>query len=487
MLAADGRIAAVNDALRVTGGPAGRRGVRPEALFMPDDAAAVAAAIDRTIGQGGFQQLRAALLIRPGEKQPVSIMPVPPGFGVSAILAIPDVREQLRLERQVEAVTRMQAVGQLAGGVAHDFNNVLTAILALTEQLLVRHDDHADSDNADLVQIRDNAQRAAALVAQLLAFARQQPQQRRVLDLGDIVQGLRPLLRQLLGTNINLTIDSPALGHAVRADAGQIEQIVVNLAVNARDAMNGQGALAIRVFEVAAANVARERQPVLPEADYVALSVTDDGEGIAPAIRGKIFEPFFTTKPQGKGTGLGLSTVYGVVKQSGGYVFADPAPGDRGARFTVYLPAVARERMAQPPVVTEPAVEEPGLPTGARVLLVEDEPAVRAVLTRTIARLGVEVTAVEGGEEALALLANQKFEMLVSDVMMPGIDGVTLAERARQGDPSLGIVLMSGFAQPPLRDAASRQGIEFLAKPFAAADLAAAISRAHRRLPEPTA
>jgi two-component system cell cycle sensor histidine kinase/response regulator CckA len=477
----DGAITAVNDALRVTCGSDAVLGNRPEALFVAEDRGAIAAAVADAVSSGQFTSVRAALGARPSDKQPISIIAAPPGDGIAAIVAVPDVREQLRLEKQVEAVTRMQAVGQLAGGVAHDFNNVLTAILALTDQLLSRHEEPG-LDRDDLEQVRDNARRAAALVAQLLAFARQQPQQRRLLDLADVVNGLRPLLSQLLGSGVRLAIEAPPPRRAIRADPSQLEQIVVNLAVNARDAMGGQGVVTICVFDVGAAEVPALKQPVLPAADYVALSVRDTGTGIPKAILGKIFEPFFTTKPQGKGTGLGLSTVYGVVKQNGGYVFAT-SPPDGGACFTVYLPAATGD-IERAAATAKPAPPPPTESlTGLKVLLVEDEPAVRAVLTRSLTRLGVDVTAASGGDEALARLAERTFDVMVSDIMMPGIDGVALAEKAKTIDPGLRVVLMSGFAQSPLRDAARAPGIEFLAKPFAAADLAAALGRVKQALP----
>ncbi len=479
VIGAAGRIIVGNDALFVTAGPDCRPGTAPSALVVDEDRAMIDAAVAVAIAGGPVGEIRAALRNRPDEKQIITIAPVPPGLGVSALLAMRDIREQMRLEAQVAAATRMQAVGQLAGGVAHDFNNILTAVLALTDQLLDSHP-AGDPDHESLDEIRRNGQRAAALVEQLLAFARQQPQRQQILDLLPLVEGLRPLLVQLLGKAIDLQITGGPLASAVRADPGQIEQVIVNLAVNARDAMTGAGQLIVALRDVPAAAVDAQGHRIIPRTDHIAIDVIDTGTGIPPAIAGKIFEPFFTTKPMGQGTGLGLSTVYGIIKQSGGYIFAQPAPG-RGTRFSVYLPAVARPAgaIAPPPASARtPAVTVPPR-TGLRRLLVEDEPAVRTILERGLVRQGFVVTVAADAMLALEVLdAGAPFDVLVSDVMMPGIDGVELAARARQMRPGLGVVLMSGFAEPPLHRAADAQGVRFLSKPFALADLVAAIGAA---------
>ncbi len=473
----DGRIIATNEALDATCGEASQPGVLPSALFIDEDQARVAAMVAKIArGMGPFE-VRASLRARPDEEQVVTLIPVPPGLNIAGLMAMRDIREQLRLERQVAAVTRMQAVGQLAGGIAHDFNNILTAVLGLTDQLISRHG-FGSADHNDLNQIRINARRAAALVEQLLAFARQQPRKQRVLDLEATVTGLRPLLEQLIGPAVDLSIDTPGLSHAVHADASQIEQVVVNLAVNARDAMSGTGSLTVELRDIPAGRIAAQGHAIIPAMDHVAIFVTDTGTGISPAIAGKIFEPFFSTKPQGQGTGLGLSTVYGIVKQSDGYVFAQPAKGG-GTVFSLYFPAVPRDGLT----ASEPrnVAPQPQPAPSTRVLLVEDDAAVRTVLERGLRRQGLLVEAVEGGEAALARLGitgAPAIDVLVSDVMMPGIDGVELASRVRALRPELGVVLMSGFAEPPLHRAADRQGVSFPAKPFATAELVAAIARA---------
>jgi two-component system cell cycle sensor histidine kinase/response regulator CckA len=471
-----GLVISGNDALIATVGSAYHPGARPEWLFVAEDAEKIARAVAKTLSNNDRTEVRAALHDRPDEKQIVSIVPVPPGFGISALLAMRDIREQLRLEAQVAAVTRMQAVGQLAGGIAHDFNNILAAVLGMTEQLLYRHPP-GDDEHDSLAEIRRNGLRAAALVAQLLAFARRQPQRQQVLDMAPLVGALRPLLEQLLGKGIELDIRADKLKSAVLADPGQIEQVIVNLAINARDAMMNQGRLTIALRDVAAADVAAQGHRIIPRVDHVAIDVTDTGGGIPPEIAGKIFEPFFTTKPMGQGTGLGLSTVYGIVKQTGGYIFATPALGQNGTSFSVFLPAVphaAHQPESLP--VTELATLHADSLAGVRLLLVEDDPAVRTILERGIKRFGPLVTTAADAMIALDILdTGAEFDVLVSDIMMPGIDGVELASRCLRMRPGMGIVLMSGFAEAPLHRAVNATDVHFLSKPFALADLAHAI------------
>jgi two-component system cell cycle sensor histidine kinase/response regulator CckA len=375
----------------------------------------------------------------------------------------------------------MQAVGQLAGGVAHDFNNLLTAVLALADQLLETA--QPDENREALQEIRRNGERGAKLVGQLLAFARQQPQRRNLLSVRDLLQGLKPLIAQLLGPAVELVIAPGAGRLAVQADPGQLEQVILNLAVNARDAMAGNGRLVISLADVAGHDIPALGHAIIPAIDHVAIDVTDTGSGIPPTIIGKIFEPFFTTKPQGQGTGLGLSTVYGIVKQSDGYIFAKPGPGGRGTTFSVYLPgrAMPHEVGAEPPPQLS---NKPALPPGRRVLLVEDEPAVRTVFARGLERQGCVVTTAEDAMTALAILRDTpSFDVLVSDVMMPGIDGVELAIEAARMCPGLGIVLMSGYAELPRHRAADELGFRFLAKPFALAELIEAIAATHNAAP----
>jgi two-component system cell cycle sensor histidine kinase/response regulator CckA len=296
----------------------------------------------------------------------------------------------------------------------------------------------------------------------------------QVLQLPDAVAEVSNLLKRLLGETVTLVVKHGRNLGAVRADPGQLEQVIVNLAVNARDAMPNGGTLTLQTYAVAASEVRRLGTDILPVADYTALSVTDTGIGIPPQSIGKIFEPFFTTKEVGKGTGLGLSTVYGIVKQSGGYIFADSTVG-KGTSFVIYLPV--HHAPAAP--VTEPARPR-AEPTSelwgsGTVLLVEDEAMVRAVAERALARQGYSVVTAANGEEALELLeAGTKVDLLVSDVVMPSMDGPTLVRHARERYPDLPILFMSGYAEEQLRKSIDLPRVAFLPKPFSVQQLAEA-------------
>jgi two-component system cell cycle sensor histidine kinase/response regulator CckA len=352
---------------------------------------------------------------------------------------------------------------------------VLTAVLGLCDQLLTRHLP-GDTDFDDIDQIRINANRAAALVRQLLAFARQQTLQPRRLDLRDVLDPLRPLLQRLLGPAIELEYTYSHAAGRVRADPGQLEQVVVNLAVNARDAMRDGGRLTVATRMIEPEAVAGLNQPIMPTIGFVELSVTDTGTGIAPEIASRIFEPFFTTKPLGQGTGLGLASVYGIVKQSEGFIFMHPRAGG-GTRFDVYLPADASGALADAGS-TEPAAGSATL--RGRVLLVEDERAVRLVVERSLQRMGLDVTSVGDAADALDVLqeTNGDFDLLITDLVMPGMDGVQLVHAAQGLYPTLRTILMSGYAEPPQRAAAGEYGMHFLAKPFTSSELLAVVHAA---------
>lgn len=471
---AERRLLASNEAMRATAGTP-EPGQRAEALVIAADAPTVAGAIRQALTGGTPATARVRLATRPEEPTDLQVLPLPPGLGAAALLGLRDIREQLRLEAQVAAGLRMQAVGQLAGGIAHDFNNLLTAMLGLADQLLERLP--AGSAEAQTVaEIQRNGHRGADLVRQLLGFARRQPQRRVALDPALLVRALRPLMSQLLGPAVELVIDT-ASQQWVEADPGQLEQVLVNLAVNARDAMDGNGRLTISLKDVAADAIEALGHRIMPAMAMLEITVTDTGSGIPPALAARIFEPFFTTKPQGQGTGLGLSTAYGIIKQSEGFIFVAPGPGGRGTTFTIYLPG----RMADTARATAavPVTPVPTIPpaAGLCVLLVEDEAAVRSVFVRALERNGCNVTAAEDGMAALSILGTDRhFDVLVSDVMMPGIDGVDLAMEAARVRPGIGIVLMSGYAELPRHRLAHGLGVQFLAKPFAMADLLAALS-----------
>ena len=420
-----------------------------------------------------------AIRLRDAPEEPVSLsLAGVRGLGEAAVLlGLTDSSEETRLKRQVAQATKMQAVGQLAGGVAHDFNNVLTAILGTCDLMLMRHMP-GDSDYDDIQQIRANSNRAASLTRQLLAFSRQQTLRPQVLQLPDVVSEISHMLKRLIGENIQLTVRHDRDLGPVRADPTQLEQVIVNLAVNARDAMQGRaegGQLTISTRRIGPADVRALRSEVMPQGDYTALVVEDTGGGIAPEHLGKIWEPFFTTKEQGKGTGLGLSTVYGIVKQSGGFIFADSVVGQNGkaggTRFSVYLPVHhvdPHSSPAQPERVEGRAQPQPAQwAGGGRILLVEDEDPVRMVAERALARAGYQVTPARDGEEGLELVARGgQFDLVVSDVVMPGMDGPAMVREIRKLAPAMPVLFMSGYAEEQLREQIAIDNVGFLPKPF---------------------
>jgi len=479
----DGRFLSMNQAfVRAAGVPAGSTPVYPGDLVIREDKAAVADAVRRfATGQAVSGDLAVRLKERPDEPVAMTLAGAR-GLGEAAVLlSLKDNTEESRLKREVAQATKMQAVGQLAGGVAHDFNNILTGIIGHCDLMLMRHTP-GDSDYDDIQQIRINSNRAAALTRQLLAFSRQQTLRPQVLQLPDVISEVSNLLQRLLGETVSLVIKHGRGLGPVRADPGQLEQVIVNLAVNARDAMASKGGsggtLTLQTYAVSAADVRKLGSDVLPIADYTALKLTDTGTGIPPEILGKIFEPFFTTKEVGKGTGLGLSTVYGIVKQSNGFIFADSEVG-KGTSFTIYLPVHGDGSTAEAPAA--PAVpEKPAELWGSgTILLVEDEDMVRAVAERALTRHGYTVLTAEHGEEALAILSGgAQVDLLISDVVMPTMDGPTLVRHARDRYPDLPILFMSGYAEEQLRKSIAIEHVNFLPKPFSVKQLAEAAKAA---------
>ena len=387
-----------------------------------------------------------------------------------------DQTEQRSIENQFFQSQKMELVGQLAGGVAHDFNNLLTAMIGFCDLLLQRHSPK-DQSFADIMQIKQNANRAANLVRQLLAFSRQQTLQPRVLDITNVLAELTHLLRRLIGANIELEmVHSRDLG-PVKVDQSQLEQVIINLVVNARDAIGDGGHLTVRTRNLAAADVSRGRHQPLPVGDYVVLEIEDDGCGIAKEHLDKIFEPFFTTKEVGSGTGLGLSTVYGIIKQTGGHIFVDSEAG-KGTCFSIYLPrfeAVAGEEGVVAP-------EAPPAPAPARdltgvgsVMLVEDEDAVRMFGARALRNKGYSVQEAASGGEALELLANgaDDIDVLITDVVMPGLDGPSMIRKVRETHPAMKVIFISGYTEDSFRKRLDvDEDVHFLPKPFTLEQLA---------------
>ncbi|WJS83572.1 ATP-binding protein [Paracoccus sp. TOH] len=404
------------------------------------------------------------------------------GDCVTAVLS--DASALKTLEAQFVQSQKMQAIGQLAGGIAHDFNNLLTAITGHCDLLMLRHD-KGDPDYADLDQISQNANRAAALVRQLLAFSRKQTLKPQIMDLRDTLSELTHLLNRLVGERIVLTFDHDPSLRMIRADRRQLEQVIMNLVVNARDAMPDGGDIAIGTDNVRLESSAGFGRATLPAGDYVRVQVRDQGCGIAADDLAKIFEPFFTTKRTGEGTGLGLSTAYGIVKQTGGYIFCDSTPGE-GSCFSLFFPAHDRGEVAETP--ESPAAAgaiRARREVEATVLLVEDEAPVRAFASRALKLQGFNVLEAACAEDALSLLADQRLvvDVFVTDVVMPGMDGPAWVRTALRDRPDTRVIFMSGYAEdifsegrPPVPGAA------FLSKPFSLSDLTALVTRQLERV-----
>ncbi len=473
----DGRILFVNNAFaRAAGLRPGEKPSYPGDLVVREDQGAVADAVRRfAVGPQMSGDVAVRMREQPDEPIALSLAGVR-GLGEAAVLlSLKDNSEESKLKRQVAQATKMQAIGQLAGGVAHDFNNILTAIIGHCDLMLMRHTP-GDSDYDDIQQVKSNSNRAAGLTRQLLAFSRQQTLRPQVLQLPDIISDVSNLLKRLLGENVRLEVSHGRNLGAVRADPGQMEQVIVNLAVNARDAMPEGGTLNIQTYAVPAAKVREMRSQIMPAGDYTALRVSDTGLGIPPDILAKIFEPFFTTKELGKGTGLGLSTVYGIVKQSGGYIFAESELG-RGASFVIYLPVHAGA-VEHPAPARAPARKSETWGSGT-VLLVEDEDMVRAVAQRALTRQGYKVLTANDGEQGLEVLASgEAIDLLISDVVMPNMDGPAMVTKARARFPDLPVLFMSGYAEEQLRKSIDIANVAFLPKPFSVSQLAEAASDA---------
>ena len=394
--------------------------------------------------------------------------------GLMAILS--DATQLKTLEAQFVQSQKMQAIGQLAGGVAHDFNNLLTAISGHCDLLLLRHD-KSDADYADLMQINQNANRAASLVGQLLAFSRKQTLKPAVIDLRDSLADLTHLLNRLVGEKIQLTLVHDKDLSPIRADRRQLEQVIMNLVVNARDAMPEGGPIEVSTQNVTLTEDLTRDRACVPAGDYVMVRVADQGIGIAPDKLSKIFEPFFTTKRPGEGTGLGLSTAYGIVKQSGGYIFCDSLPG-QGTTFALFFPAhvMAIGEVAEAPALPPPpprAHQGQGV-----VLLVEDEAPVRAFASRALSMRGYTVIEADCAEAALKLLDDHELavDVFVTDVIMPGLDGPSWVREALKARPGTRVVFVSGYSEQSLTENRDRiPNAVFLPKPFSLSELTATV------------
>ncbi|MDH5189153.1 MAG: response regulator, partial [Rhodospirillaceae bacterium] len=394
-----------------------------------------------------------------------------------------DTTEQKHLEIQFAQSQKMQAIGQLAGGIAHDFNNLLTAMIGFSDLLLARHGPD-DPSFADIQQIKQNANRATNLVRQLLTFSRKDSIELAIFDPNEALSDLSSMLGRLLESPIELNMENePELG-MVKMDRNQFDQVIINLAVNAKDAMRRGGQLTVRTANLKLKKPMQRGMDLVPAGEFVTIDVIDTGTGIRKEDMGRIFEPFFSTKEVGEGTGLGLSTVYGIVHQSSGYVFVDSAPGE-GTTFTVLLPCYVSKSQRRPKAVEgsgPPSLQGDTLATAdltgvGTILLVEDEDAVRMFATRALKNKGYEVLEAANGEVALDVInsTDAKIDLIVTDVVMPGMDGHTLVQFVRQEMPDVKVIFISGYTDNVIPGGFGKGDYSFLPKPFSLRDLASKV------------
>ncbi|WP_296987254.1 hybrid sensor histidine kinase/response regulator [Thalassospira sp. UBA1131] len=447
-------------------------------LILPEDRDEVARYLSKAVmGMGKGGQIEARLAGSRGVAAQIYLQRVAGRSGEAGALLLNflDTTEQKNLEEQFAQSQKMQAVGQLAGGVAHDFNNLLTAMIGFCDLLLSRHGP-GDPSFADIMQIKQNANRAANLVRQLLAFSRRQTLQPKIINITDALAEMSNLLRRLIGEKIDLKVSHGRDIGLVKVDPGQLDQVIINLVVNARDAMAGEGGtLTVQTSTEIIDEPTATGTEVIPPGDYVGIKVTDTGIGIPKENLTRIFEPFFSTKERGEGTGLGLSTVYGIVKQTGGFIAVNSEEG-KGTTFTIYLPRyeASEEELAETQAVIEETPSRDLTGTGA-ILLVEDEDAVRTFGARALRSKGYDVLEANNGDNALEVLNNtdKVIDLVISDVVMPGIDGPTLIRMLREKKPELKVIFISGYAEDTYRDELDEEnGVHFLPKPFSLKDLA---------------
>ncbi|MBC07826.1 ATP-binding protein [Thalassospira sp.] len=447
-------------------------------LILPEDRDEVARYLSKAVmGMGKGGQIEARLAGARGVAAQIYLQRVAGRSGEAGALLLNflDTTEQKNLEEQFAQSQKMQAVGQLAGGVAHDFNNLLTAMIGFCDLLLSRHGP-GDPSFADIMQIKQNANRAANLVRQLLAFSRRQTLQPKIINITDALAEMSNLLRRLIGEKIDLKVSHGRDIGLVKVDPGQLDQVIINLVVNARDAMAGEGGtLTVQTSTEIIDEPTATGTEVIPPGDYIGIKVTDTGIGIPKENLTRIFEPFFSTKQRGEGTGLGLSTVYGIVKQTGGFIAVNSEEG-KGTTFTIYLPRyeASEEELAETQAVIEETPSRDLTGTGA-ILLVEDEDAVRTFGARALRSKGYDVLEATNGDNALEVLNNtdKTIDLVISDVVMPGIDGPTLVRMLREKKPELKVIFISGYAEDTYRDELDEEnGVHFLPKPFSLKDLA---------------
>ncbi|RVU34634.1 response regulator [Hwanghaeella grinnelliae] len=449
-------------------------------LFKEEDRPAITAMLDE------LENRRAAgpLDVSPESGQEVSLTlhvsrsAETRGGNGGMLVYVLDATERKRLEMQFAQSQKMQALGQLAGGVAHDFNNMLTAIIGFCDLVLQRHH-QGEQTFADVMQITQNAKRAARLVRQLLAFSRQQPLQPRLTNVTDILAEISSLLRRVLGERVTLKMTHGRDLGLIKADHSQLEQVVINLAVNARDAIDGFGELNIETSMVEFTAPTPLSGETAPPGRYLVIAVIDTGAGIPDQVRSRIFDPFFTTKGIGEGTGLGLSMVYGSLQQMGGFITVDSrTEGETGTTFRLYIPEAAPHGTEIQDDLSA-AGPESDVTGGGEILLVEDEDPVRLFSARALRSKGYVVTEARTGAAALEILAENKFDLLVTDMMMPEVDGATLIKTARKDMPDLPVVCISGYTQEAVaKEITALPKVYFLPKPFSLKQLAGKVKAA---------
>jgi two-component system cell cycle sensor histidine kinase/response regulator CckA len=441
-------------------------------LIHPDDVEGAAETVRRILAGGGST---ARVAVRIQHKRgnwrsidgPCRNLLADPAVR-ALVLNARDVTAQLQLEAQYRQAQKLESIGRLAGGIAHDFNNLLTVILSSSEVLKQDRDKGVAVDPEDIDQIHAAGERARDLTRQLLAFARKQVIAPTSLDLNAVVRGCEKLLHRVLGEDVRLVVNAPPDLWPVVCDAGQIEQVLLNLAVNARDAMPGGGALTVEIENVLVGDAEAARDPDQRQGSWVRIIVRDTGLGMSPEAMAHLFEPFFTTKERGKGTGLGLATVHGIVAQSGGHIHVESQPG-RGTTFKICLPRSDSPHASRPP--SKPSASERGSET---ILVVEDDVQVRGVTVRALEGKGYRVIPAASGEEALAIAQKpgERFDMVVTDVVMPGMSGREVVDELRRSRPDIPALFVSGYTQDAIAQrGVLDSGLEFLAKPFTPATL----------------
>jgi len=456
------------------------KGTALTVLIAEDDRVLADKAIE-TVFEGG-EAAPVEVRFTAGGMGQLHALPVTASDGTTGAVALHviDMTSLKSIEMQFLQAQKMQAVGKLAGGVAHDFNNILTAMNGYADLLLLRHK-AGDPSFADLMQIRNSGNRAARLVRHLLAFSRQQTLTPKVYPVTDLVADMSEILKRLLTERISLAHDFGRDIWPVRVDQAQFDNMIINLCVNARDAMPEGGTVTIRTRNVTEAESRDQGHQILTPGDYVLIEVEDTGTGIAPENIAKIFEPFFTTKEVGAGTGLGLASVYGFVKQSEGFVFPDSEVG-KGTTFKIYLPRFTAtdeqtkaDKEAEAAAKAQPARDLTGIGT---IILVEDDDSVRSLTARALEMRGYEVLKASGGDEALEIIRayDKRIHLMISDVVMPGMDGPEVAKIARTIRKDMRVIFMSGYAEDSFRkQAEADEDVHFLSKPFPLQDLAAKV------------